>query len=362
MRAEQINETIPRLLVSNEFAGFVSTGNFNYEQTQKLILLHVGLIGEHNLNTPYTAFTDKGRGLSFQPIRLGEDLVLKTGPIGAFSAEEIAVFIQEQSRNYVDRTTMGRGFPRGDMGAEQELLAVFIDGFSSSDVFIVIEKELPEGISTIGGARIVRGISQRTLKETASYEEYLKKGPLSSLPTFSAVKLKGEDVFSSDLLSVPEKDCTCITRYWREDDYTLAALQVNNSQIPVDIIAAMPIAYSVYFAKEAGVRNVPRVAVYDIHMRAIAEFARDNFASQIIADGEGVVPTREVLDSVLKYHYGGQEVEGYRGKIVGGGAHTSTFLSRSLKYLEGRVELDDSVLQIAKDVIKSSVNFPPELA
>ena len=351
----------PGISVNNEFAGLVSSERFSLEQAQKLIFLHVGLIDKYNLTTPYAAFTDEGRDLSFKPVRLGEDLILKAGPIGSFSAEEIAVFIQEQSRNYVDRTTMGRGFPRGDIRAEEELLAVFIDGFSRDDVFIIVEKELTEGIAALGGARIVRGVSERTLKETASYKEYLKKGTLSSLPTFTAVKLKELNGFSSDFFDVPELNCACITRYWREDDYTLAALEVNNTQIPVDIIAAMPLAYSVYIAKEKGFEDVPKVAVYDIHRRGIVEFARDNFASQIIADGEEVVPTREVLDSVLKYHYGGQELEGYQGKIVVGGFYTSSFLKRSLKYLEGRAEFDDSALQIAEDVIESGVNFPPEL-
>jgi hypothetical protein len=354
MSVDRINGK-DRLIVSQEFAGICSPPGYSESQLECLDEIHRLLVNERSVIDPYFVFTDRGTPLLLElPLgREDQHLVAQVGPVSSFSSSEGGVFVQEQTRNYVDRTTMGNGFPKGNLEVERELLSTFIGGFSPDDLMILVKKIDDESrLKIVGGARIVRGTSDIQVGSTSSYDTYQKHGLHSSLPTFAALRMDLNPEFFEAFV-VPESDCVCITRYWRQDDFMLAAMDVDYAATPIDTIALMPVAYTRYYAGIDG-GDVPRLAFYDIHKERIARFVRDNFGSVLLANNGQVYPTNEILETILRYHYGGEEFGGYRGKITIGMFETQTFLERAQSYLSRN---NDNYRQTYLQVNDAAINL-----
>lgn len=340
------------IFIMPKFGGYVSPSTFDQHEIQNLIPFHQEIAHTFLLENPYYEFTDKGIKEVVNICLNNDGLILKAGNVGAFSAGEVGAFVQEQSRNYVDKTTMGYGFPQGNIDSEQELLSMFINDFDINDVLITAQEIKENGFQIVAGAKMVRGKSNRYLRDTSSDNIYYQEGNISTLPTFYALKIRRSPDGTEKLLDVSEDNSVCISRYWRQDDLSLARMNFCDTRIPVHIIAAMPLAYTLSAYTSGDVQNIPSRAVFDIHRGEIASFVRDNFDAHIIAQGDQVKSTDEILKTILKYHYGDPENGGYSGKITVGIFETAAFLSKSLKYFDRvKINFDSDTLQILNKII-----------
>jgi hypothetical protein len=333
MTAEMTQERQGLILCSEEeLAGFMSPGSYDRESTNDLLALHREIAAEFQVGSPYWKFAGKEEKLHFRKL-LDEksELYIVAGRLGSFSEEELAVFFQEQARNYVHRDTMGIGFPRGDEKVERELLGLFLDGFKEDDVLIMVRSERTgDKIEIVGGARIVRGSGDQPLSTSLVKGEH----PVSTLPTAAALQIK-EDFEEPQLdLAVTEEMSVCITRYWTQGRNMARRMDLPIRVAP-HIIAAMPIAYTLDAVNNGGVNNIPQRAIFDTHHRSIIEFTKSNFNARVIADNGHVEATPEVMSTVLKYHYGGKAYGGYGDEIFIGMFDTQNFLDGALKYFEG---------------------------
>lgn len=320
------------------FAGFESPTGYSPNDLEALRRLHNRVAEQHRISSPYYKYTNKGEPILMRVVLNAEQrLILKAGSIGSFTEDQVAVFLQEQARNYVHKDTMGEKFPRGDVELEEELLAMFMDSFKPEDVMIMVQSERNGQVEIIGGARIVRGTTDKPLAATS----YVGSPEQSTLPTFSALQLK----HSSDELETPlkhtEAETACITRYWRQDNDMLKVMQLRNNAVPLHIIAAMPIAYTLdSIRRHEGHKRFPKQAVFDTHRMSIMDTVRDMFGAVKIADNGNIFATDEVMETVLRYHYGSQEkYGGYENNIVIGMFDTPQFLSKAIAYFK-RVSLD----------------------
>lgn len=315
------------LCPKNIFAGYESPGGYYPNDVLKLRQLHEEVAIRYGILNPYYKYADTGEKHVFKcGIDPEQKIVIKAGPMGSFTQQEMAVFIQEQARNYVQKDTMGKGFPRGNLVHEEELLALFMDGFSGNDVILMAQSERSDMTEIIGGARITRGTSSDSLFETATSD-----GRKSSLSTFAAVKISKLDQEIQDL-TTPESDVACIGRFWVQDKDTFESMRLTkDSRLWVHLIASMPFAYSMSFDRR--MRSVPEFAIYDTHVKLILDITQQTFGASMLADNGNVVPTEEVMESILKYHYGTPEkTGGYGNNIYLGLFHTNTFLEKSEEY------------------------------
>jgi hypothetical protein len=75
--------------------------------------------------------------------------------------------------------------------------------------------------------------------------------------------------------------------------------------------------------------ELPRLAVFDTHDHNIVKFVHRNFGANVLAEDNAIECTKEVLSTVLRYHYGDCERHGGYGNRICIGAF------ETLKYLEG---------------------------
>ena len=334
--------------ITQEFAGYSAPLLYSNRDLEELSEYHTSLFGGLS-EKPYYDFTDKGQEPIFS-LNLGP-MEMTVGRSGAFSKHEIGAWIQELAWNYVYQDTMGRGFPNGDLAAEQELLRIFMGGFSPEDLLIVVNYETQEGVKPIAGTRIVHGHGDRLVSVSAIENN-------STIPTFQAVNLvRMNEGFDQKTLEVPEKNTVGITRYWAQKGEIAKLLEIDRCSTPADVIAVMPLAY--VLAETTDGRSSNReLAVFDIHKKRTAEFVRDQFEARFVAQGENVVPTPQILDTILKYHYGPAEIGGYQGQIIVGAFDTRVFLEKSLEYfVKRKIDLPSLVSSI-NGKVKSEHSFP----
>lgn len=298
-----------------------------YSERNMLSLIeHHKRIGLGNLSLPYWDFTSKNERPVLE-IKL-EGINFKAGSIGAFTTSEMAAFLQEQSWNYEHQDTMGKDFPKGSVEAETELLRIFLGGFSSDDVIISAYGQNGEGVKPIGGSRIVFGSGDKSLLQSAFTDA-------SSLPTFQSVTLTGLDPdFNSNEINIPEKKVACITRFWGQRRDVADKVGITRVNTPADVIALMGPSY-VMCANQKG-NIIPNLALFDIHNGKVFDFVREYFGAKLVANGDKVKPAAEVLQTVLKYHYGNPNIGGYQGKINIGIFKTENLLQKAKVYWQGR--------------------------
>ncbi|KKR30624.1 hypothetical protein A2715_00360 [Candidatus Woesebacteria bacterium RIFCSPHIGHO2_01_FULL_39_32] len=322
-RKTELRQAVPR----QEFAGFSAPPFYSDNELEGLLGYHIDLSDGFSIANPYYNFTEREQEPTFY-LNLGS-LKMTAGRIGAYSTRKTAAWIQELAWNYVHQDTMGKGFPIGDLESEQELLRLFMGDFSSDDLLIIVEYETQEGIKPIAGTRIVHGRGDRLVNISAFDNN-------STLPTFQAVNLVDINRdFETTVLEVPEENAVCITRYWAQRADITTTLGVDRRSTPADVIAAMPLAY-VLASGNNGRLVTPELAVFDIHRRDTADFVRRHFGARVVADRDGVIPTPQILETILRYHYGPSEIGGYQGQIIVGAFDTNGFLQKSLEYFTRR--------------------------
>jgi len=310
---------------TQEYAGLVIPPSYSSKDMAETVELHRRCAKEHHVERGYYAkHTSKGKQLLIDT-KIG-NYRYRAGSIGAFEEGEIGVFIQEQTWNYVHQGTLGKKFPTGDVEAEKSLLGMFIDGFNGDDGIISVELNGGDVYKPIAGARVVYGKSTDTLRETLSNGN-------STLPTFWALDIGHfNSSFDIDTFDISETRVAGITRYWAQKGDVMEMMGHDRNMVAADVIAMMP--HILVSEREIG--DVPELAVFDIHNHKTAEFVHDHFGACLVAGGDDVKPTREVLQTVLKYHYGGEEYGGHKGEISIGVFDLEDFFRKSNEHLDRR--------------------------
>lgn len=257
---------------------------------------------------------------------LTPQLLIKVGPLRAFDEASLAQIVFEQSRIYADLATMGKKFPRGDQSSEEELIASFLN-VSPETVVISVQYIGPGVRKIIGGCMVALNSSEKNVLEV------LESGAntSSAIPTFQALYVKDvNDTFRRPLENKLEKDVANPVRFWRQDVETLKRLHIEDRFIAQKVVACIPLSYVTHSLSKK--RSIPSLAIVDTHDEGIIRLIEE-FGAKPLASNGILSPTKTILEGVLKYHYGGESVGGYFGKISISFFETNTFLKKAAEYL-----------------------------
>ncbi|MBI2020235.1 hypothetical protein HYS94_02335 [Candidatus Daviesbacteria bacterium] len=308
-----------------------------YTQADRSRLLewHFNIAEKFGVKEPYFNFSTDLPSEKKSLIRVrnyfpGIDLII--GPLRAFSRGEVAAVIHDQVVIYVMDRALGN-FPIGDTEAEEELVASMIGGFNQHDVFISFHVRSQESFKPVAGGRLTFGRSQESLVKNITREDD------SHIQTFNALHVKEETLSKSPLANTSESEVVCISRYFCQPRQVLKELRLENIgyRLPLYTVAHFVGGYVGYAQREG--LPVPKFAVYDTHLSSLAEVTRKKFGAEVIASGEDVSPTKLILGTILRYHYGGLEYGGYKNHIMVVAFPTTEYLKGAERVLGSSLAL-----------------------
>jgi len=241
--------------------------------------------------SPYYEFVGTAAAPFFHFERNG--LRVRTGPIGAFSGEVMAAWIQTMAQTYAVSSTLG-DFPQEDLGARRELLVALTTGFSPHHLFHLVSKGLDEGGEVIiGGCMIVPGQREETVVSLVGDER-------ATLSTLSSLKFSlPPEVWIG---SVPESQLVGFSRFFRLPNAACAVHGVSKEDIYhaiVESIIGASLAYQVFGQAEG---RVFKGGIADISDPRLVRVIRPVCGGQVLTDS--VRPTPLVMATIHRHHYG----------------------------------------------------------
>lgn len=278
---------------------FNISSNETPEKPESVLATQETLVRAHGIENPFYEFTDKNFGtLSYLDEETG--ICYKWGPVGGFPTHVISQAIRLQTDTYISQGTMGSKFPQDKTG---NLEAVFCGGFSPDTTIILASCKDADGREKpIAGITIFANDSEEPLAKTVNGANVPSSICVTQSVRISALNEKQKE----RLKDVREKEVATPSRFWKSEDAI-------DPKVALNIIHLVPhAAVSVALACD---RSLPKLFIYDTHLPNLVRLTTSKFGAEVLALGEEVVPTRDVLSSVLAHHYGGEELGGYKGKI-----------------------------------------------
>jgi hypothetical protein len=279
---------------------------YNEENSQKILDTHKAIAKKYNVANPYFLFTDKLK--IYSRFTLDQGAVVKAGSVGAFTNLEIARILNEQTYNYIAMGTMGPNFPANDPQAVEQLLAIMIGGFDANRVVTLVEVPNQEGVNPVASVQAHYGRSSLPFHQTLRHPwkgENENDSTFSTLATFQSLQIVGESEEFRQFLQtyghLPERNVVCMSRLYRQNDATLQELNYDARGLAWKVMGFLGIALD----RQAKLpQDRASIVVYDTHSEEIQTRLSSYFGMQVIAQKNEVVPTDEVLNTILHYHYG----------------------------------------------------------
>lgn len=329
---------------------------YNPEDLRLLLATHQHIADEHGVTSPYWYHT--GEAEAILDVQLRDNLRLRIGNVGAFGVGQMAALIQEQMVGYVDAGTMGKQFPRNDENAVRDLTSIMIDGFDPDRIVVAVMHEDKRGLMPIAGVQAHFGHGDYTLSQTVVLPDVKLNGHSrsSTLSTFQALKVPratleqstyDDGSFLELFGDLQEKDVVCLSRLFRQDKPTATELKVSTSDLAWMCMAALGVGIQHHAARAN--RNI-KLAVYDTHNGKIQGNLDEHFAMRLMA-GEGIPQaTPDVLETILRYHYGPENMGGFGNSVVTGYVSMAEYFRHGMAYLmeKHHIELPPLSRQLAR--------------
>ncbi|PIY78921.1 MAG: hypothetical protein COY81_05440 [Candidatus Pacebacteria bacterium CG_4_10_14_0_8_um_filter_43_12] len=341
------NWVIPLFLKESELAAveadclssiLVDLPAYSISDREQILAGHRTIANKHQLKSPYFGLPSSGVDQlgNNQPF-LDEKLRIIETPRGAYTERIfigavnqlpdslVAAIINDQTHAYIKQKTMGE-FPQNDPQALEDLVAIMIDGFGSTDVIIVFyleEKDASAGqamIKPISGARIIFGKSDKTVNELNGSVE-------STVPTLSALQIDDGELekFDRGLAETPEQNVFGVSRLFSVEVPDVSEFTTMPRALLVS--AYVPLAAQHYAQRY----NLPDIdfLIYDTHLASLTRTLGRIFNSIVVAKNGQVQPTKTVLQTILHHHY-----DGLRNRIHVGVMDMNEYPSMARKLLE----------------------------
>lgn len=296
---------------------------YQSNEKQKLLDEHSALALDLDLSNVYLEKTEKGEKFFFE-IFLSDTNRVRVGPIGAYATDMMAMWLNEQINEYVFQGTMGKLFPSHNKEQVKKLVGEMISGFKDDHLVVSFENKTISGWQPYAGVTAYVGDSEDTLWSTTTENR-------SSLSTFMALSHKcqrpGDEIFM-----VSEKGILEMSRLWKRKTDSLSVMGITLSDIGWQSMAFL--ALGMEEAVLSGYYNDEVSWVLYDTSRKIQESLGKHFGMSEVLSESDLMPTKEVLESVLAYHYGGDEWGGYAGKIIVGKASLANYTFASKKFLK----------------------------
>ncbi|PWU22584.1 hypothetical protein C5B42_05690 [Candidatus Cerribacteria bacterium 'Amazon FNV 2010 28 9'] len=297
-----------------------------YEGIGDLFEEHRQIAAKYSVNRPYFELT--GTEAPFLRVK-HKEFDIKVGTVGSFSSAEMAKIINEQILNYISQETMGSQFPQ-DEKSKEELTALMIGDFQPNRVVVVIEKTgIP--IASVQGHF---GQQDTPLFQTIHHPWNGAYVP-STLASYQSLSVRETHYsfrrFLAEYGKQKESSVVCMSRLYKQEKWILEQLHVELPDAAWICMAllAVGIAFEGAAQERAG-GSQPILVVYDTHSDYIQKKLKNYFGMMVIATANQVQPSPEVLQTILRYHYG---TEGYQGEVFLGAGRFDEYLIKAQAFL-----------------------------
>jgi hypothetical protein len=301
------------------------------------IALQYGAVSPEYLSTSYFKFTAQNDATVATPLisdhESENEVRMKGGAMRAFTALELAVVIHEQTRVYVEADTMGKEFPKGNLKAIQDLIAIMISGFDPQTYHMVAQHWNGYDFPTpVAGVRSTIGTSEEAIIKQQG-------NPHSNLSTLSALEITDPSIIPPELAGTQCTQVLCVGRYFKSNPaMEHYHMQVENKLAAVTLFYMGRLIGKVTTERELKKQEPLEWAIFDTHSLGVFALTRRSFQAKIVARGDAtLVPTDAVSETVLVHHYGSknpEEPQGYRQQIIWCCMSVSNFVNGSNKNLE----------------------------
>ena len=307
----------------SSLSGFERSLIYQSADKQRIIDAHLHLAYRYGIKDLYLEKVGKGEKM-FLECDLGANSRARIGPIGAFETEYMAMWLNEQISEYVFQGTMGRAFPVDDFESQERLVAEMIGGFKDNHLVVSFENNRSGDWQPYAGVTAYVGESTSNLWKTVTDKS-------SSLSTFWALdhrlQIPEDDIFSFSECQILE-----MSRLWKRKSDLLGVLEVTLNDIGWQSMAFLSLGIeqavlSGYYGDDVA------WVLYDTSRR-IQESLSKHFGMREVIGETDLRPSKAVLESILAYHYGGDDWGGYAGKIIVGKASVGEYVFAAKKYLK----------------------------
>lgn len=316
---------------------------YTNESAKALLNLHLSIATEYGsvspeyLYTAYFNFTAQNDSMATTPLisdhEPENEVRMKGGAMRAFTALELAVVIHEQTRVYVEADTMGKEFPKGNLKAIRDLIAIMISGFDPQTYHMVAQHWNGYDFPTpVAGVRSTIGTSEETISEQQG-------NPHSNLATLSVLEITDTSIIPPELAGTQCTQVICVGRYFKSNPaMEHYHLEIENKLAAVTLFYMGRLIGKVTSERELNKQKPLKWAIFDTHSLGVFALTRRSFQAKIIAKGDAtLVPTDAVSKTVLVHHYGSkntEEPQGYRQQIIWCSMSVPNFVNGSNKNLE----------------------------
>lgn len=309
----------PFLLDQDPFERFCPP--YTAAQAQELFFYHQGIAQKYRLSDPYFSFILEQTPLPTVPPEifleeiLSGDLRVRGGLVGNFSGPELAVVIHEQTRSYLNQSTMGKSFPKDDLGQLEQLIALMISGFDPQTIIVVAENTTQQEVySPIATIRASIGQGDRAVAEEIG-------NPNSNLPTLQALEFnleQTEPALVTFFKGTRSRQTVCIGR-WAVFPQIASSLAPTNTISPAFLVAdCLGRVFEQYNNKVTATDQL-LIAIADLHDPRLL-LTINKYKPQVLVSAGAAIPTQLVSETPLKHHYGSspdslEKVVGYQKQI-----------------------------------------------
>lgn len=319
------------------------------EALDSLLKYHRAIAQAFPVENPYFEFADQSQDFLMNQ-KLGNGISLKVGPVGAFTREQVAAIIQEQTCLYVARGTMGKNFPKDDPQKVAELLAVMMAGFSPQRTVVLFEKETNEGIKPVVGVQAHPGSKDTKLLQTMLNNFVQGNGDRvpSTLSTLSALKfsmINHELVqFLAQYGMITESQTVSMSRLFATTREESQLLDIDIKGYPWLAMAALAIGIAENAKQFSSEQPQPEICLYDTHEEGIQTRLEELFGMHLV-ERDAVEATEKIKQSILRHHYLSRQHGGYQEDICIGYVTVEEFLQKAIELLiQNQIELPQNYL------------------
>jgi hypothetical protein len=351
------NSLFRRFLNSPDVPAFAHAkyqSQYSPSKLLRLVQYHRAFARKHDIADPYFNFAGK-KDSTKEPYSVryfADGTILKAGSLDSFSPEEMAAFLETQMFLYVERNTMGKGFPNRNLEAENELRKVMMSDFGDR-VVVLLYKNKGKDLVPLAGVQAYWGSTNQTVEEY--FANQLEND--TSLSSFWATVLKTDAREVSDFIAqyanLKESNIVVMSRLFNQ--FGSVHKEYGSQQKEAAWLVMAALAEGIQMHAQETDAPQPEIVLYDTHTTDIQDELADRFGMQILANPSSVEPSDEVGDTILKWHYGRRDwivtkekekplrkqvatLDGYAGEILLGYHSFLDYLASSQQILPSIAE------------------------
>jgi hypothetical protein len=345
----------------DSIAGFERRDYYSESDARNLVARHRQLAQEYQVSNPYFDFTGKGEPL-YLDLPVDDNVRIKIGRIGAFSAEEIALALNEQVAAYVLRDTMGPDYPKNDLATNEELTALMSGGIDPNRIIVLFEQSTENGMAPIAGVQAFLGGTDVPLKDVL-FDESEVTSTLSTLQSLRVVKndvtVAALEGFLNQYGETPEREVVAMSRLFSRGKSTLENRAIKDKDQAWEAMSLLILGIHMLAVDQN--LEMPTLFLYDTHSNFIQTALTQLFNMNVIATPDQLTVTDEVSNTVLAYHYGGpRTVNDLKNSIVVGTATDGDYFGGAAKKMrEHGIDMYDLMEGFSNSrSIGSTIAFP----